>query len=1095
MAGRYQREGGGFPFWRATGSAALVVGAVAVGVFFLRPDVEVVDAEAHYNGVHNCGPKRRVTTTATASPTVMPPGTASPTVPGAPIGTSSPTAATATASNLTAQPATIAPQETADASPPPVTTANTAGVTAQQAGVTETAPLSTTTPAPSAIPTSAAVPIREALGGEGSEAPFFSQTSPRWGSVEYDHGFQQDIGCGSTIGQCGCAMTSVATVLALFDVLTTPDGKDLNPETFNEWLNRGAELTSGGWVSQGYAYGCVMWTAINSFSAEVTAVQPNTASVGYSGWGSGSEEEIRSELQAGRPVILEVPGHFIAAVGLDGDDILINDPYYRDRTTLSAYAGRVLSSRTVQSARKLSALVVTVPSNLRVRVSDSQGRVVGTLDKGEAKKVAEKAKEEIPGAIYRYEEAWRDPDCIERPPPSGAGVNTIFIPNPGKETFQVEVVDPEGGSTSVAIHSYDENGKVTVETRDAPGDNQMQVDYDPNAGGKTTVGGNTSVGDRKFVDETDNRLPPIPLSSRAAAAGDVDGDGDEDIIVVAGRVVYPDTPLPIRPFPPLRRSQAVITTPLPDTAAAVSPATVAEQSLILINDGKGVYTDETDARGLAALLDPSVDVALADFNHDGALDAFVANDGSSSGQLSNSGKGSFAASQVAGSSHLRSVETGDVNEDGRLELLLATGASDEAPNLLLSDGGAFRDASGTLPQEHKTVINHLAPCDVDGDGDLDIFVSVGGSKRSRLWLNSGDGTFEDRTSDWLPNVKMDAQSAVCVDVNGDGNKDLIVTALDGPSRLLMNTGEHFSEAPYDPFPAKPARALDLADFDLDGDLDIALAGNGVQLLVNNGGAFSDASGLLPPVVGSASCVLWVDVEGDGDPDLFVCLFNHKLNRLLVNETRKAEALAAQVTPTGTPAPTPPAPTPPPQVTPSAPQPTAVPPTPVPSPPPPPPSCGMPEPVYYGPAGSDAAFTAGFEAAANAYRANSGLAPLASDGRLATAAQTHARFVAENRWQLSARTPQDLHWGPGCTTFYDRAVSAGYPQYGVEVYENVVTGPAGTSAAQAFDYLMSVTHENPADPTFEDIGTACFVRSSPPPAEFACVQVYGGPYVE
>ena len=63
------------------------------------------------------------------------------------------------------------------------------------------------------------------------------------------------------------------------------------------------------------------------------------------GEGIGGQEAIRRDLAAGRPVVLEVPGHYIAAVGLDGDVIRINDPFYADRTTLDAYAGRVLSAR------------------------------------------------------------------------------------------------------------------------------------------------------------------------------------------------------------------------------------------------------------------------------------------------------------------------------------------------------------------------------------------------------------------------------------------------------------------------------------------------------------------------------------------------------------------------------------------------------------------------------------------------------------------------------------------------------------------------------------------------------------------------------
>ena len=1253
MTRRRRRGAAGFPFRRVVGLGTLIVGAIVAAVLLLRPDVETVDAEARYNGVHRCSPRQRVTFTATATetagPTTVLTGTVGPAAAETPTAVSSPTAATATAEaagggagevilyeedfddgeaqgwelesgwrvvpegdgrvlqgeghrwaravvaydgdfrvrvrlkllrggvhlvyrlndtgryfigfgeegtylqkqywpdtfleglaggatphrlgvwhdiEIVGEGALLrfvvdGQQEWEYRDPEPLVGGSFAfetlddsealvddmvvygpmlkptGRPATPVVTTESAPATTAAPVPTPAPMPVAASLREALGDEGSQAPFFSQTSPRWGDTEYDHGFQQDVGCGSTIGQCGCAMTSVATVLALFDVLTTPGGGELNPQTLNEWLNQDAQLTNGGWVSQGYAYGNVMWTAMNAFSAEDAVTHPGTATVGYSGWGSGSEEEIRAELEAGRPVILEVPGHFIAAVGLQGDDILINDPYYRDRTTLSAYKGLVRSSRTVEASRDLGAVVMTVPSNLRLRVTDSQGRVVGTSDKGKPEDAARRAKEEIPGATYRFEEAWRDPDCIERPPPSDTGVNTIFIPNPGKETFQIEVINPEGGDTTIAIHAYDEDGKVTIETRDAPADNRIELDYDPGPGGKTKASGQASARDRVFVDETDSRLPPIPASSRGAAAGDVDGDGDEDIIVVTGRLVYPDTPLPIRPFPPIRRSRAAIAPNPTDLPAGVPLSTVPEQSIVLINKGDGVYIDETDTRGLGSTRDPSVDVALADFDGDGSLDAFVGNDGAPNQMLGNSGRGSFAESEVAaGSSRLRSTEVADVNGDGQPDLLLATGGEENAgtpSRLLLNDGGHFSDESAALPQEESMLINHLAPCDVDGDGDLDIFVSLGGSKRPRLWLNRGDGKFEDGTRTWLPNIKMDAQSAQCTDVDGDGDKDVIVAVWGGPSRLLINTGRKFSAASDDQFPAGQARALDLGDFDLDGDDDVLLAGDRLQLLINGGdGSFSDGSRLLPPVPGSAACALWVDVDGDRDPDIFVCLFNHKLNRLLVNTTL-SEVLPAEVTPTGTPVPPtamPPTAEPPPTPAP----PTAVPPTPVPppTPTPMPPSCGMPEPVYYGAATSDPSLASGFEAAANEYRAGKGLPPLRRDERLVAAAEAHAKFVAENRWQLSARVPQDLHWGANCTDYYERAVSFGYPQYGVAVFENVVTGPAGTTAAQAFSFLMSVGHEDPADPRLglEDIGTGCFIRTSPEPAEFACVQVYG-----
>ncbi len=277
----------------------------------------------------------------------------------------------------------------------------------------------------------------------GVYAPFFAQNNQVWGREEYDHGARQNIGCGQTIEQCGCAMTSVATVMQLFEVVTTPGGDSLNPSTLNAWFNQRAQLSQAGWVSTGYAYGNVIWTAINGWTPETAAQEVTEAVAGSSeidptlsegrdsegnslaaleetvvqgmrfvGWGTGSEEEIRRELEAGRPIVLEVPGHYIAAVGIQGNVIQINDPAYRERTTLDAYAGRILSARLFEPSDDFRSILVTVPSNLRVEITDSQGRTVGTLG-GSDPQAAANAPSAIPGAIFKHEEAWRDPTCTD----------------------------------------------------------------------------------------------------------------------------------------------------------------------------------------------------------------------------------------------------------------------------------------------------------------------------------------------------------------------------------------------------------------------------------------------------------------------------------------------------------------------------------------------------------------------------------------------------------------------------------------------------------------------------------------------------------
>jgi hypothetical protein len=317
----------------------------------------------------------------------------------------------------------------------------------------------------------------------------FAQNDPAWGSQEYDHGGKENVGCGKTIAECGCAMTSVATVLSLFQLLTTPEGSELNPASLNGWFNKGAKQTSAGWVSQGYVYGSVVWSAVNNFTAT-----PRTGIGGaspqrlrFNGWGNGSEAEIRNELTAGRPVVLEVPGHYIAAIGLQGEDILINDPYYKERTTLASYSGRVKSSRLFTPSQDLRAITITVPGGSRVQVTDASGRVVGTLAKGDPATVQESAKRDLPRSSYQFEDQWRDPTCTERPPREGAGVNSIHIPMPESGTYRVRAINHEGNATSVMVYAYDVNGELKMETHEGRKEVSFDINYGSGAPPVTTT--------------------------------------------------------------------------------------------------------------------------------------------------------------------------------------------------------------------------------------------------------------------------------------------------------------------------------------------------------------------------------------------------------------------------------------------------------------------------------------------------------------------------------------------------------------------------------------------------------------------------------
>ena len=347
----------------------------------------------------------------------------------------------------------------------------------------------------------AAKPVRPT--GGGSAAPLFAQTNPTWADTEYAKAKDPEFGpdwCGTTIEQCGCALTSVATVMALFNLLAMPDGAELTPASVNAWFNTQATKTNHGWVSRGYAYGDVVWTSVNELSGEIARAKPGSPTIRFVRTGTGTEGEIRSELQAGRPIILEVPGHWIAAVGLDGDKILINDPYYADRRTLDVYKGKVKSSVLFEQSNDLSAFVITVPKSERLKVTDKSGKVVGTLKTGSEQEVKESVQLGIEGAFYSTKDAWRDPTCVESPPRPGDGTIQIFLPG-NKDDYKIEVLSPDGGPTTVAFHRYDKSGKYSFESKDNTGPAVIAASFDPAniaAGGTTTLPGVTPTADNGF---------------------------------------------------------------------------------------------------------------------------------------------------------------------------------------------------------------------------------------------------------------------------------------------------------------------------------------------------------------------------------------------------------------------------------------------------------------------------------------------------------------------------------------------------------------------------------------------------------------------
>jgi hypothetical protein len=302
--------------------------------------------------------------------------------------------------------------------------------------------------------------------------------------------------------------------------------------------------------------------------------------------------------------------------------------------------------------------------------------------------------------------------------------------------------------------------------------------------------------------------------------------------------------------------------------------------------GAAEYADETATR-LPPIEDDTRSVAFADFDRDGDTDIFVVNTGAldeGMDRLLLNQNGSFTDATLQRlpeetiSRYGTSCLVWDVEPDGDTDILITNTLNGRVRLLLNSNvaQGYFIVDDPTSPNPRLPEMRgYLDVCalDLEGDGDLDlVFLPVTG--RARVMMNVGSGYFADTTEASIPFSWGGANSTVIAgDWDGDELDDLFFAEAGGQSRLLVNRGGVFEDASSTNLPdTQPGAAVAASDVDRDGDVDLVVTDDAEQacrVLINDGaGVFADESpDRLPEITAASLDVLLCDVDGDGDDDI------------------------------------------------------------------------------------------------------------------------------------------------------------------------------------------------------------------------------------
>lgn len=298
------------------------------------------------------------------------------------------------------------------------------------------------------------------------------------------------------------------------------------------------------------------------------------------------------------------------------------------------------------------------------------------------------------------------------------------------------------------------------------------------------------------------------------------------------------------------------------------------------NRGDGTFEDVTSESGIGTAFGAALGVIVTDFNDDGNTDIYVANDGYANQLWLNKGDGTFQDDALLSGCAF--------NRDGKAEASMGADAAD-----------------------------------IDGDGDEDIFLSHLNEETNTLYLNQGNGSFDDRSSAsglGVGSLSYTGFGAAWIDIDNDGHLDVFIAngavktiesqaaagdryPLKQPNQLFMNLGSgQFDERTDRGGSAmtisEVSRGAAFGDIDNDGDVDVLIGNNSglLRLFTNELGEANSWIGFHLKDSGNREAPgAEVQIERDGASTIWRRV-RIAASYLSANDPRVLVGLGAQVSP-------------------------------------------------------------------------------------------------------------------------------------------------------------------------------------------------------